>query len=559
MPIREKDVICFLQGASKPTIIRPCKNHFTVIMISVTLRHGEKMKSGYVRHERPSGPTESFLRDFLLVWNWEAPGGVFQDRAGYETSAEINTLVPQYLETATSKTTRFEDVILALSDANEFKGAENRLQGVVDDHKKAFGKENLHTLARMEDLAMLCKKHQKVTKAKNLLWQVVETRKRVQVTNYQDTLSSIANLVSMYTDPDPAVPRSGPPTSPGRSRPPMPGPPMSMPGSVGGPSRSVRLAAVTSLTNQIRDNILLTEESLAFGIEFFEKELVALLLSLKRENVPITEEVVKAAARRRENGGQIMKLLLDQRDDEIKITEEVIKVAAENRENDYQTMKLLLDKRGNEIKFTEEVLKAVAGNELSSVMKIILNRHGDEVKITEEVVKAAAGNQKNGHQIMKLLLDKRGNEIKITEEVLKAAAGNKVSDVMKMIIDQRSGDEIEITEKVAVAAITAGEQWGYTVFRMLIKHFRRKIKITEEIVKAAAGNRDSDAMEILFHRFGDSVRLTKEVVEVAAAHPNVMKCLRQHRGDEVKIYEEVVKEVVDKMAWEDALKRFGNI
>jgi hypothetical protein len=35
--IRERDIICLLQGASKPTIIRLCKDHFAIIVIAVLL------------------------------------------------------------------------------------------------------------------------------------------------------------------------------------------------------------------------------------------------------------------------------------------------------------------------------------------------------------------------------------------------------------------------------------------------------------------------------------------------------------------------------------------
>jgi hypothetical protein len=34
--IQDGDLICLLQGASKPTIIRLCKDHFAIIMIAAT-------------------------------------------------------------------------------------------------------------------------------------------------------------------------------------------------------------------------------------------------------------------------------------------------------------------------------------------------------------------------------------------------------------------------------------------------------------------------------------------------------------------------------------------
>ena len=67
--IRQGDLVCLLQGASKPTIIRTCKDIFTVIKIAVTLQQNVRTESGYTKHQRPLPSMKSFPRDFLLVWN----------------------------------------------------------------------------------------------------------------------------------------------------------------------------------------------------------------------------------------------------------------------------------------------------------------------------------------------------------------------------------------------------------------------------------------------------------------------------------------------------------
>jgi hypothetical protein len=60
--------------------------------------------------------------------------------------------------------------------------------------------------------------------------------------------------------------------------------------------------------------------------------------------------VVKAAAG---NGKEVIALLLDQRGDQITITEEVVKAAAGNWENGKEVIALLLDRRGDQITITE--------------------------------------------------------------------------------------------------------------------------------------------------------------------------------------------------------------
>lgn len=63
--IRDGDLICLLQGVSKPTIIRPRKDYFVIIMIAASPLENGSTESEYIW--RP----ELFGRDFLLVWDWK--------------------------------------------------------------------------------------------------------------------------------------------------------------------------------------------------------------------------------------------------------------------------------------------------------------------------------------------------------------------------------------------------------------------------------------------------------------------------------------------------------
>ena len=49
------------------------------------------------------------------------------------------------------------------------------------------------------------------------------------------------------------------------------------------------------------------------------------------------------------NGKEVMALLLDRRGDQIQITEDVVKAAASNGQNGKEVMALLLDRRGDQI------------------------------------------------------------------------------------------------------------------------------------------------------------------------------------------------------------------
>ncbi|KAF8847357.1 HET-domain-containing protein, partial [Acephala macrosclerotiorum] len=70
--IREGDIVCLLQGASKPMIIRPSKDYFTVIRIAAS-PEGKLTGSGDIEWSKLLRSITAFPRDFLLYWNWGNP------------------------------------------------------------------------------------------------------------------------------------------------------------------------------------------------------------------------------------------------------------------------------------------------------------------------------------------------------------------------------------------------------------------------------------------------------------------------------------------------------
>ena len=93
--IREGDIVYLLQGASKSTIIRPCKDHFAIVVIAVT----PLKKSGSFRRLEPSKSIVNFPHDSLLVWDWEKPLEESQDQEEYETLIRTDNWVLGHLKT----------------------------------------------------------------------------------------------------------------------------------------------------------------------------------------------------------------------------------------------------------------------------------------------------------------------------------------------------------------------------------------------------------------------------------------------------------------------------
>ncbi len=91
-PIQKHDIVCLLDGASKPTIIRLCKDHFAVI-VSATTPLNRSQNFGW---SELSQLTTQFLRDFLLVWDWEDPQGKSQDQEEYKTLTKTYSQAFEY-------------------------------------------------------------------------------------------------------------------------------------------------------------------------------------------------------------------------------------------------------------------------------------------------------------------------------------------------------------------------------------------------------------------------------------------------------------------------------
>ncbi len=471
--IRKGDIVCLLEGTSKPTIIRLHEDYCTAIAIAVTPTD-DKQWPGLL----PS--ITSFPRDFLLVWDWEKSQETLEDgedngrlKDGEDYEHLKNSRLPEYakadLKSSLGKAARLGNIGLILGDMEKHEEASRNLQKAISSHERPPGKELSHTLMVGDSLASMCRDRGDSVKAYKLEVMVDLFGRRGDFTQItEEKMIQVA--------------------------------------------RALDQEVMALFLDQHYYEVKITEEVVkaAAGNEYNGMKVMALLLDRRGNEVKITEEVVKAAAGNKYNGIKVMALLLDRRGNEVKITEEVVKTVAGNSNCGKEVMTLLLDRRRNEVKITQEVVKATAGNEYCgmALMLELLDRRGNEIKITEEVVKAAAGNEYNGMELMELLLDRRGNEIKITEEVVKAAAGNEYSgmELMELLLNRR-GDEIKITEEVTKAA--AGNEFdGNLMMELLLDRRGTEVKITEKVVKAAVGNKDKnvEVMELLLDQRGEEVR-----------------------------------------------------
>ncbi|RYO19167.1 hypothetical protein AA0111_g10544 [Alternaria arborescens] len=253
----------------------------------------------------------------------------------------------------------------------------------------------------------------------------------------------------------------------------------------------------------------LASRSVAFFVELAKTSDVSEVdRFLKRRGleVPLPEDVVKAAAANEENGQEIMSCLLQQRGHEILVTEEVIKAALGNKKNGLEIMKFLFQERRDEIEITGGIIKAAAANEENGleIMKLLNRDRAYLWTIEEEVLEAAANNEKNGLEIIKILHQGAGNRWEITEGVIKAAARNEKNglDIMKLLY-QGHGNEFRIT-KGAIEAVRDNTTSGMEITNFLFQKFILPFSIIVVEELEVALTHDEEARGLLYDENTDS-------------------------------------------------------
>jgi ankyrin repeat protein len=155
--IQKGDLICLLQGALKPTIVRLHKDYFAVIMIAASPPKHLQTGDGLINWSELSHLVR-FVRDFLLVWDWGISSGMLQDPSKYDDIMRTNSL---QLNTETglsgqlSIATRVWHVALILGDMGEYQKEEERLRVAIEGYEKIIGEEHRDALKSRHGLTPL--------------------------------------------------------------------------------------------------------------------------------------------------------------------------------------------------------------------------------------------------------------------------------------------------------------------------------------------------------------------------------------------------------------------
>jgi hypothetical protein len=468
-PIKQGDVVCLLQGASHPTIVRLYEDYCAIVAIAATPTESAQLKEippswqDDLSHTETSNretrrndqlevlpfrwqdyirQKQTFPRELLLIWDWETDEGL--NGANYERV--LKSRVPEYseakIEDQRSKAIRLYNLGLLSEDSEKYEEA-------IGKHKKAM---DIDGTIYKPIPSQLLELHNETRDLKN------------DPEGKTEWLRTMAHALGQKGDYTKVLEHA-----------------------------AVRIARSRS----------------TFRMRQF--------LRSHRNQFPITAKVVKGAGENLAYGKEIMQLLFDPRGDQVPITEEVLKEIVGDQNWSMDIIELILGPHNEHVPITEEVMKTAAGNWSygESIIELIIDRSKDQALITEEVMKAAAAS--GGKGIIELILDRYKDQAPITEEVMKTAVANQFhgKEIVKLILNRRK-DQAPVTEEV-MKEVVRNSFCGETIIDLILDQYKNQAPITEEVMKIAARdwNYGKGMIKIILDRLKDQTPITEEVIEQA--------------------------------------------
>ncbi|KAM3447700.1 hypothetical protein MY3296_008449 [Beauveria thailandica] len=423
-PIQIGDIICLLEGAARPTIVRPAGDYCVIIAIAVCPKIAEPSNGKPLDWPGFLKRIKTFHHDLVLIWDWEVSWNELKNGCDdYQDFIHDRNLTVEEIETKGSleKGNRLVGIGMLLTHAERFEDAAASFRTVVKFYAMTRGE--IISLPAVD----LPKPRQTASErlGKKQSWWLLEENESSprEKAEQWHIMAEIWRQGGMFLD------RYG-------------------------------------------DDVVITAKVAEAAAENPDGEKVlGLVLDRYGNDVAINEDLVVAAARGC-CGPDVLALLVDRYGDRIIITERIMEAAARNRDGG-QAVKLVLDQCGGDITMTESLIKAAASNQQSGryVMKQLLSRCTGRIPVDEWMLKIVAGNDDWGLDVIKsLLAQDKAHEMVISEDVMVAAAGNMMygSDMVEMLLGEY-GDRIVVTDKMRSAAARNGII-GKLVMQQLMKH-----------------------------------------------------------------------------------------
>ena len=191
-----------------------------------------------------------------------------------------------------------------------------------------------------------------------------------------------------------------------------------------------------------------------------------------------------------------------------------------HKDTGLSSMELLLD-QFPEVKISDvEVTAATLDARDIGAINLLLARRGHEIEITERLIVETALDC--SPEIMRLLLDHRSGEIELSRDLLVAAASNYRggASILEAILSRRpaNASEIEVSEGVVVAAI-GNESQRSEIFNLLLDARGIKINMTNVLnIVARDVISGYEHTKFLLNSYNNEIHVTEAVLMTAAGN-----------------------------------------
>ncbi|KAK3947016.1 ankyrin repeat-containing domain protein [Pseudoneurospora amorphoporcata] len=126
--VQKGDVVCLLQGATRPTILRPYNDHWAVIMIAVSPAGDSQATTRDIKWSELLQSITVFPHNFLLIWDWNINPDRQQDKNNHNYFASIPEHSKTGLEGCLDAATRIRNVRLVLQEVKQYGVAVKNLR-----------------------------------------------------------------------------------------------------------------------------------------------------------------------------------------------------------------------------------------------------------------------------------------------------------------------------------------------------------------------------------------------------------------------------------------------
>ncbi|RYP07583.1 hypothetical protein DL764_002410 [Monosporascus ibericus] len=431
--VQAGDLVCLLRGALKPTIIRPCKDHLSVVMITAPLKDIGTEDGSVGQPEEPI----FFPHDFILVWNWKTE----------HLNGEIG-----YLD----KRTRLWNVALILEEAEEYEEADERLRDAVEIYERESGEGDPHSRTSKEKREMKKWENEKMKLLLGQRGDGVPITERVAGAAARNEKSGEAMMRLLFELRGDEVPITE-----------------SVVAAAAKNEKSGE-ALMRLLFEQRGDEVPITESvaAAAAGSENSGEAMMRFLFEQRGDEVPITESVAAAAAKNEKNGEALMTLLFEQRRGKTYTRDPLSWAAAKGFET---VVKLLLEK-GADLEATRSygwtLLTYAAKNGQEAVVKLLLKKGANLEAKTGYGETPLIYAAKDGHEaVVKLLLEKGADpEARNGHDrtPLICAAENGHEAAVKLLLEK--GADLEATRSYGWTPLTCAAGNGHeAVVKFLVE------------------------------------------------------------------------------------------